>query len=56
MQLKCGPRHCPGATQIVLRHRRLDLSLAVWRDGRVVLVSPHDVSLPDVPSSDASAR
>jgi hypothetical protein len=36
----------------ILRHRRLNLPLAVWRDGRVVRVSPHDVPLPELPPLD----
>lgn len=41
--------------EVILRHRRLDLPLAVWRDDQVVLVSPHDVPLPGSPPDDASA-
>jgi len=37
--------------QVIERHRLLRVPLAVWRGGRVVLLDPHDVPLPEVPDS-----
>lgn len=34
----------------VLRHRQQGIPLIVWKDGRVVEVSAHDVELPSEPA------
>lgn len=46
---------------VIERHRRLGVSLAVRRDGRVVLLDPRGVPLPNVsppsgPNDDEAAR
>lgn len=33
--------------RVVVRHRQLGLPLVVWKDGRVVEISPWSVVLPD---------
>lgn len=35
--------------QVVLRHKQLGLPLAVWRDGKVVWISPEEASAGDAP-------
>lgn len=37
---------------VIERHRQLGVQLAVWRDGQVVLLDPHEVALPQVPADD----
>jgi len=32
--------------RVILRHRQLNVPLAIWRDGRVVEVRPESVELP----------
>lgn len=34
---------------VIERHRRLGVPLAIWRDGAVAIVSAHDVPLPELP-------
>ena len=38
--------------EVIERHRRLDVPLAIWRDGAVAIVSPHEVPLPELPAID----
>lgn len=40
--------------EVIERHRRLGVPLAVWQDGRVVLLDPHEVPLPTVPGDEMS--
>lgn len=40
--------------RVIDRHRRLGLPLVIWRDGRVVEVSPESVELPDDPDRDVT--
>ena len=38
--------------RVILRHRQLNVPLVIWRDGKVVEVSPDSIELPvaDVPT------
>ena len=33
--------------EAVRRHRQLGAPMVVWRDGRVVEVSPHEIAIPE---------
>jgi hypothetical protein len=33
--------------RVILRHRQLGVPLVIWRDGKVVEVSPESVELPE---------
>ena len=42
--------------RVIQRHRQLGVPLVIWRDGRVVEVSPDSVELPgDMPTGKAEA-
>lgn len=45
--------------RVILRYRQLGQSLAIWRDGRVIDVSPDSLTLPpadeDLPDDKAKA-
>ncbi len=42
--------------RVIQRHRQLGVPLVIWRDGRVVEVSPDSVELPgDTPTGKAEA-
>ena len=36
-----------GVRRALIRHKRLGESIAVWRDGRVVIVPPDQINIPD---------
>jgi hypothetical protein len=43
------------ARQAVRRHKLLGESIAVWRDGKVVIVPPEEIEVPELPGDDAQA-
>jgi hypothetical protein len=43
-----------GVREALLRHKKLGESIAVWRDGRVVIVPPEEIVVDDEPASHAS--
>lgn len=40
----------------VRRHRAANVPMSMWEDGRVVLVSPFDIPLPDDPAEPPKRR
>ena len=40
-----------GVRDALIRHRKLGQSVAVWRDGRVVEIMPHEIPEFDEPNS-----
>ena len=43
-----------GVRRALLRHKRLGESIAVWRDGQVVIVPPEQINIPDPDGPNAS--
>ena len=41
-----------GVRDALIRHKQLGQSIAVWRDGRVVIVSAEDIEIPPEPPAD----
>ena len=39
-----------GVREALLRHKRLGESIAVWRDGRVVIVPPDEIAIDEEPA------
>lgn len=37
--------------EALLRHKKLGQSVAVWRDGKVVILSPEEIPVEDSPDS-----
>lgn len=37
----------------LLRHRQLGNSVAVWKDGKVVIIPPQEIVIPDDPKTEA---
>jgi hypothetical protein len=37
--------------EVLLRHKRLGQSVAVWRDGKVVILAPEEIPVDDSPDS-----
>ena len=44
-----------GVRRALLRHKRLGESIAVWRDGKVVIVPPEQINIPDADCPNDSA-
>jgi hypothetical protein len=42
-----------GVREALRRHKLLGESIAVWRDGKVVIVPPEEIELPELPDDDA---
>ena len=42
--------------RVILRHRQLGIPLVIWRDGRVVEISPDSVDLPADPDGNPSEQ
>ncbi len=40
-----------GVREALLRHKKLGQSVAVWRDGKVVILSPEEIPVDDLPDS-----
>lgn len=40
-----------GVREALLRHKKLGQSVAVWRDGKVVILSPEEIPVDDSPDS-----
>jgi hypothetical protein len=43
-----------GVRRALMRHKRLGESVAVWREGRVVIIPPDQINIPDVESPSGS--
>jgi hypothetical protein len=43
-----------GVRRALMRHKRLGESVAVWRDGQVVIVPPEQINIPDAESTNGS--
>jgi hypothetical protein len=43
-----------GVRRALMRHKRLGESIAVWRDGQVVIVPPDQINIPDAESPNGS--
>ena len=41
-----------GIRDALRRHKLLGESIAVWRDGQVVIVPPEEIVVPDLPEED----
>jgi len=39
--------------EVLLRHKKLGESVAVWKDGKVVVLSPEEIELPEEEDIDA---
>ena len=44
------------ARDAVRRHKLLGESIAVWRDGKVVVVPPEEIVVPDLPDDAPQSR
>jgi hypothetical protein len=44
-----------GVRDALRRHKLLGESIAVWRDGKVVIVPPEEIEVPELPGDDAQA-
>ena len=42
-----------GVGEALRRHKLLGESIAVWRDGKVVIVPPEEIEIPPLPDADA---
>ncbi len=45
-----------GARQALIKHKALGVSIAIWRDGAVVLIPPDDIEIPEEPEEHSSTR
>ena len=44
------------ARRAIRRHKLLGESIAVWKDGKVVVVPPEEIEIPDLPEDSAEGR
>ena len=44
-----------GARQALIKHKAMGVPIAIWQEGKVVLVSPEEIEIPDAPE-DCSSR
>lgn len=45
-----------GIRDALRRHKLLGESIAVWRDGKVVIVPPEEIVVPDLPDEERAAH
>jgi hypothetical protein len=45
-----------GARQALIKHKALGVSIAIWRDGAVVLIPPDEIEIPADPDEHSSTR
>ncbi|MFA5508103.1 MAG: hypothetical protein WC314_22165 [Vulcanimicrobiota bacterium] len=44
-----------GARQALIKHKAMGVPIAIWREGKVVLVPPEEIEIPDAPEDCSSS-
>lgn len=40
-----------GARNALIKHKALGVAIAIWKDGKVVLVPPEEIEIPEKPEA-----
>ena len=43
-----------GARQALIKHKAMGVPIAIWREGKVVLVPPEEIEIPDAAEDSSS--
>jgi len=44
-----------GARQALIKHKAMGVPIAIWREGKVVLVPPEEIEIPEAPEDCSSS-
>lgn len=44
-----------GARQALIKHKAMGVPIAIWREGKVVLVPPEEIEIPQAPEDCSSS-
>lgn len=43
-----------GARQALIKHKAMGVPIAIWKDGKVVLVPPEQIEIPSLPEENST--